>query len=103
MHRNYHKRIVYDLKLFLEGYLEQKPEVDSDELNTIVDSLLAVLKARNGLALLQKLSDMNPDDIDALNNILNEWSISDIREVLDIRDGKELFLELLETLSFYVC
>lgn len=89
---------LYDLKLFLEGYLDQKPEVDSDELNTIVDSLLAVLKARNGLALLQKLSDMNPDDIDTLDNILNEWSVSDIREVLDEVDRRIKVIDTIEKL-----
>lgn len=89
---------LYDLKMFLEGYLEQKPEVDTEDLNLIVDSLVSVLNARNGLALLQKLSNMNTDDIDSLNTILSEWSVSDIREVLDEIDRRIKVIDAIEKL-----
>lgn len=89
---------LHDLSLFLEGYLAQKPEIDSDELNVIVDSLISVLQARDGLALLQQLSQMNPEDIDSLNAMLSEWSVSDIRKVLSEIDQRIKVIEAIEKL-----
>ena len=74
---------LYDLKGFFEYYLEQRPEVDNDELSVIIDALVSVLQARNGVFLLQKLANMDSEDIDTLNEILDEWSISDIKDVLE--------------------
>ena len=63
--------------------MEQKPEVDTDELNIIVNALISVLQSRNGLSLLEKLAEMDVDDIDTLNRFLDEWSVTDIKDVLD--------------------
>ena len=90
---------LHDLSMFLEGYLEQKPEIDSEDLNVIVDSLISVLQARQGLALLQQLAAMNSEDIDSLNEMLNEWSVSDIREVLNEIDRRIKVIEAIEKLS----
>lgn len=43
---------LYDLKGFFEYYLKQRPEVDNDELSVIIDALVSVLQARNGVFLL---------------------------------------------------
>lgn len=89
---------LYDLKGFFEYYLEQRPEVDNDELSVIIDALVSVLQARNGVFLLQKLSNMNSEDIDALNNILDEWSVSDIKDVLEEIDHRLKVINAIEQL-----
>lgn len=87
-----------DLKDFLAYYLEKRPEVDNDELCIIVDSLVSVLQARNGISLLQKLAHMDCEDIDALNDILDEWSISDIQNVLKEIDHRLKVIHAIEEL-----
>lgn len=79
---------LYELKGFFENYLEQRPEIDAEELNVIINALVSVLQSRNGMALLEKLSTMDIEDIDTLNYVLDEWSISDIRTVLDEIDQR---------------
>lgn len=90
---------LYDLKGFFENYLEQRPEVDSDELNIIVNALISVLQSRNGMSLLEKLSKMNIEDMDSLNEILDQWSVSDIRIVLDEIDQRLKVISAIEKLS----
>lgn len=89
---------LYDLKSFFDCYLEQRPEVDSDELAMIVDALVSVLQARNGVSLLQKLAGMNGEDIDTLNALLDEWSVSDIRDVLAEIDSRLKVIAAIEQL-----
>ncbi len=89
---------LYDLRNFFENYLEQKPEVDTDELNIIINSLISVLQSRNGLSLLEKLAGMNTDDIDALNKLLDEWSVTDIKDVLDEIDRRLKVISAIEQL-----
>ena len=89
---------LYDLKGFFDCYLEQRPEVDSDELAMIVDALVSVLQARNGVSLLQKLAGMNGEDIDTLNALLDEWSVSDIRDVLAEIDSRLKVIAAIEQL-----
>lgn len=74
---------VYSLKQFFDTYLEQKPEIESGELNIIISSLINVLSNEHGLSLLTKLSTMADSDISNLDKILDEWSVSDIKTVLD--------------------
>lgn len=89
---------LYDLKEFFKYYLEQRPEVDNDELSIIVDALVSVLQARNGVFLLQKLSNMNSEDIDTLNDLLDEWSVSDIKDVLEEIDHRLKVINAIEQL-----
>lgn len=89
---------LYDLKGFFEYYLEQRPEVDNDELSVIIDALVSVLQARNGVFLLQKLANMDSKDIDTLNDLLDEWSVSDIKDVLEEIDHRLKVINAIEQL-----
>ena len=89
---------LYELKGFFENYLEQRPEIDIEELNIIINALVSVLQSRNGMSLLEKLSAMDIEDIDTLNEVLDEWSISDIRTVLDEIDQRLKVISAIEQL-----
>ena len=78
--------------------LEQKPEIDNEELNTIIGALISVLQSRNGMSLLEKLSAMDIEDVDTLNSILDEWSVSDIKDVLDEIDRRLKVINAIEQL-----
>ncbi len=86
---------MYDLKQFFETYLEQKPEVEADELNIIVSSLVNVLSNERGLSLLAKLSVMSDADLTDLDKVLDEWSVSDIKAVLSEINARLLVIDAI--------
>lgn len=89
---------VYNLKQFFDIYLKQKPEVEVDELNIIISSLINVLSNENGLSLLTKLSVMSDASISDLDRILDEWSVSDIKTVLDEIDSRITIIDAIQKL-----
>ena len=90
---------LYELRGFFENYLEQRPEIDCDELNIIINALISVLQSRNGMSLLEKLAKMDVEDMDSLNSILDQWSVSDIRTVLDEIEQRLNVIDAIEKLS----
>lgn len=89
---------MHNLKLFFDTYLEQKPEIETNELNIIVSSLVNVLSNENGISLLAKLSAMSDSSIADLDQILDEWSVSDIKNVLDEINCRILVIDAIEKL-----
>ena len=89
---------VYSLKQFFDTYLEQKPEVEIDELNIIISSLINVLSNEHGLSLMAKLSEMSDSDIANLDKILDEWSVSDIKTVLDEINARVAVIDAIQKL-----
>ena len=89
---------VYNLKQFFDTYLEQRPEVEADELNIIVSSLVNVLSNERGLSLLAKLSVMSDASLSDLDEILDEWSVSDLKTVLDEIDSRIVVIDAIQKL-----
>lgn len=89
---------VYNLKQFFDTYLEQKPEVEEDDLNIIVSSLVNVLSNEKGLSLLAKLSVMSDSSLSDLDKILDEWSVSDIKLVLDEINSRIAVIDAIKKL-----
>jgi len=89
---------VYNLKQFFDTYLEQKPEVEEDDLNIIVSSLVNVLSNEKGLSLLAKLSVMSDSSLSDLDRILDEWSVVDIKLVLDEINSRIAVIDAIQKL-----
>lgn len=89
---------VYGLKQFFDAYLEQKPDIEADDLGIIVSSLVNVLSNENGLSLLTKLSVMSGASITELDKILDEWSVTDIKSVLDVIDCRIKVIDAIQKL-----
>ncbi|SFQ08343.1 hypothetical protein [Parafilimonas terrae] len=71
------------------------PTFGLNELETTVKVLAVMEKSRSGYALLDKLSKFNHGNIDELNIVLAEWSITDIKKVLNVLKWRlELVTEL---------
>ena len=96
--RNLSIPAVYDLKRFFDAYLEQKPDIEADDLNIIVSSLVNVLSNENGLSLLAKLSVMSSSSITELDRILDEWSVADIKSVLEEIDCRIKVIDAIQKL-----
>lgn len=90
---------VYNLKQFFDTYLEKRPEIEADELNIIVASLVNVLSNERGLSLLEKLSMMSNTSISDLDKILDEWSVSDIKTILNEINSRLAVIDAIQKLS----
>ena len=88
-----------ELRDFFDIYLAQKPEIDATELNVIIQALINVLNSRNGIPLLSKLSKMSNSEIESLDSILDEWSVFDIKCVLDEIDSRLKIIDAIQKLS----
>jgi hypothetical protein len=68
---------------FLDEIQEICPTMQQRDLDNAVQVLAKLEKTRSGYALLQKLSRLEPNDLEQLEIILHEWSVTDAKKVLD--------------------
>jgi hypothetical protein len=67
---------------FTEEIQVNSPTITERDLTNAVQVLASLERARTGYSLLEKLASLPSDDLDGLDAILGEWSVSDAREVL---------------------
>jgi Histidine kinase-, DNA gyrase B-, and HSP90-like ATPase len=68
---------------FLEEIQVLCPTMQQRDLDNTVQVLASLEKVRSGYALLAKLSRLDSSDLEQLEVILHEWSITDAKKVLD--------------------
>jgi Histidine kinase-, DNA gyrase B-, and HSP90-like ATPase len=68
---------------FLEEIQVLCPTMQQRDLDNAVQVLANLEKTRSGYSLLERLSQLAPCDLEQLDIILHEWSVSDARKVLD--------------------
>jgi hypothetical protein len=74
------------------------PTITGRDLDNAVGVLANLEKSRSGYALLEKLSHLDPGDLDSLNDILNTWSVSNAKKVLEELRFRLDLIEKLESL-----
>lgn len=80
---------------FAEEVQVKCPTIGERDLNNVVSVLAGLEKARSQYSLLEKLATLKPHDLDTLDEILEEWSVSDIKRVLgELRYRMELIAQL---------
>lgn len=85
------------ITLFLDEVQSKCPTIGTPELETAVEVLANMEKAKSGYSLLEKLATYSPEDIDNLNDLLDQWSIDDAKKVLsELRWRLELIKKLEE-------
>jgi hypothetical protein len=73
------------------------PTIHHRDLENMVRVLSKLEKSRSGYSLLGRLAKLDYNDIDALDSLLDEWSIIDAKKVLDeLRYRLELIKQLEE-------
>lgn len=75
---------------FADRITQKCHSLKQGDLNSIIEVLVNLEKARTGYSLLEKLSKCSIEDLDDLDKILEEWSIDGAKKVLD-----ELYLRLV--------
>ena len=88
----------YEVNEVIEHVVTNKPMITAESLSIAVDAVINLEKSRNGLALLQKLSAMGTDEIDALYKLLNDWSVRDALCVLEEIEKRITVIEAINKL-----
>ncbi|MGR3909247.1 ATP-binding protein [Burkholderia sp. SR8] len=84
---------------FTKAVAQTHPTVSPDFLATAVKAVIHLEKSKTGAALLQKLSGLQPDDIDGLDRLLTEWTVKDALRVLDEIDSRISVIETIRRLA----
>jgi hypothetical protein len=81
---------------FATAVTRAEPGIATESLNAAVSALINLEKTRSGAALLEKLARLPEQDVEALDQLLNDWSARDALAVLDEIDGRLKLVTAIE-------
>ena len=67
----------------LTQLIEKCPTIGEKQIDQVMGLLATMEMAESQYELLDRLHDISPDDIDALNDVMKEWSIKTAKAALD--------------------
>lgn len=88
-----------EISTFVEAVVEKEPTIKSESLSTAVQAIINLQQTKSGQRLLERLSTLGSDDVDALDKLLSEWSAQDALTVLDEIDHRIATITAIEILS----
>lgn len=86
----------YQVGKFLDEIQSTAPTITQKDLSATVEVLAKLEQSRSRFRLMEQLAKLDPDDLDGLSKLLDEWTIADARVVLDELGQR---LQLIETLQ----
>lgn len=84
---------------FIDTMLEDNPDLDMKVLQLAVKAAINLEKSHLGQSLLSKLISISHDDVDALDQLLDEWTAKDALRALSEIDARLKVIETLRRLS----
>lgn len=88
----------FEVNEAISHIVQTKPMVSEETLSVAVDAIINLEQAKNGAALLQKLSTMEVQEIDSLYKLLSDWSIRDALAVLNEIERRVKVIEAIDKL-----
>ena len=88
----------YHIGKFIDEIQAKVTVIEDKYLNATIEVLSKLEQSRSGYSLLEQLSKLNPNDIDSLNKILEDWTVQEARIVLDELGRRLKVIEGLESL-----
>ena len=88
-----------EVEAVIKEIVVSTPKVKQESVNLAVKTLVNVEKSKNGKALLEKLANMKPDDLEGLNELLDKWTVGDALEVLNEIDRRLAVIEAIRKLA----
>jgi hypothetical protein len=88
-----------EISQFIDEVLEENPDLNFDILQLAVKAAINLEKSHHGQSLLIKLTEIDADNVDALNEILDEWNARDALKALSEIDERIKVIETLSRLS----
>lgn len=83
---------------FLDEIQSKAPTMTQRDLSAAVEVLSKLEQSRSHFKLLEQLAKLEPDDLDGLSQLLEEWTVADARVVLDVLGQRLRLIETLEDL-----
>ena len=83
---------------FLNNVADAAPTINADALEIATDAVIKLAQSRSGISLLTKLSQLDPEDIESLDKLLEEWSLKDVLVVLREIDTRLNVISVLDKL-----
>lgn len=83
----------------IKRMVEDSPTIKQESVNIAVKAIINLEKTQNGQRLLEKLAVMSEEDISGLNEILDNWEISDAMAVLTEIDRRLAVIEAIRKLA----
>lgn len=88
-----------EVKSVIVDLVKTNPKVKQDSVDLVAQTIIKLEKSRSGHELLEKLSRLNTNDISALNELLDKWTISDALVVLNEIDRRLSIITAIRKLS----
>jgi hypothetical protein len=88
-----------EVAAFVEAVVEREPTIKPESLSTAVQAVINLQQTKSGQRLLEKLSALPSDDVEALDRLLSEWSAQDALTVLDEIDHRIGTVRAIELLA----
>ncbi len=85
-----------NISAFIETVTSDNPIISSDYLHSAVKAMIAIEKAKKGESLLHQLSQMTPEQLDKLADILKSWDVEDIVTVIGEIDKRIVVIEAIQ-------
>lgn len=85
-----------NISAFIEKVTDENPIIAPDTLHSAVEAIISIEKAKKGELLLSQLSQMTPDQIDKLADILTSWDVDDIATVIGEIDKRIVVIEAIQ-------
>jgi hypothetical protein len=97
--RNASPLTIYEIDEVIENISVSAPKARQDSVMVTVDAIISLGKSKSGRELLAKLTLLNENDIDGLNQLLNKWTVRDALTVLNEIDRRLTVIEAIRKLS----
>lgn len=88
-----------EISEFIDELLDESPDMKLDVLLLAVRAAINLEKSHHGQSLLGKLTTIAPDDVSALDQLLDDWTAKDALKVLSEIDARIKVIETLRRLS----
>jgi hypothetical protein len=82
---------------FVDEVIDTCPTITVDQVVQVAGILASLEKASTQYGLLSKLHDMGPGDLDALHNLLDDWTVKTAKIALDIIQTRLKLIRELDT------
>lgn len=83
-------------KRFVSSVQKDCPSISEKDLKKLADLMASLEESKSRYALLHRLGELNPDQIDDLQEILRDWTVDIAKAVLDEIKTRMLLLNELE-------
>lgn len=88
-----------EVKNAIVDIVKTNPKVKQDSVNLVAQTIIKLEKSKSGHELIEKLSQLDTNDISALNELLGKWTVGDALVVLNEIDRRLSIITAIRKLS----